>query len=104
LLVEAAREVRLGLIVEQDPLDGAAEQPVALVQFVDVDLARDLVQQRGGREGAGQGERSADADRRSGGRGQGRRGGGGGGERGQRATDHDGSLRDGGGPRIVRAA
>src|SRR5262245_44660733 len=49
LLVEAARHLRLGLIVEQDPLDGASEQAVGAVQLLDVDLGGDLVQERGRR-------------------------------------------------------
>ncbi len=51
---------------------GRPEQPVGLVQLVDVDLAGDLVQQRGRRERPGEGERAADPDGRAGGRGPGR--------------------------------
>jgi hypothetical protein len=66
LLVEAARQLGLGLIIEEHPLDGPAEQAVALVQLLDVDLARDLVEQRRRREGARERQRAADADRRTG--------------------------------------
>ena len=69
LLVERAGHLRLGLVVEQHPFHGTAEQAVALVQLLDVDLGGDLVQERGRGEGTRQRERAADLDRRAGRRG-----------------------------------
>ena len=64
LLVQRAREVGLRLVVLDDPLDLPAEQPAALVQLLDVDLANDLVHETGRGERARQRQRAADADRR----------------------------------------
>ena len=64
LLVERAREVGLRLVVLDDPLDLPAEQPAALVQLLDVDLADDLVHEARGGERPGQRQRAADPDRR----------------------------------------
>jgi hypothetical protein len=65
LLVEAARHVRLGLVVEQNILDGPAEEAVAAVDLLDHDLRGDLVDDRGLREEPGQRERTANAHRLS---------------------------------------
>ena len=63
-LVERARDLGLGLVIEQDIFDRSSEQPVALVELLEVDLGGDLVDDRGRAERPRQGERSADPDRR----------------------------------------
>jgi len=68
LLVESPRDLGLGLIVQQHPLDGTTEQAVAAVQLLDVDLGGDLVQERRRGERSRECERAADPDRRAGGR------------------------------------
>ncbi len=65
LLVERARQVGLGLVVLDDPLDLPAEEAAALVELLDVDLADQLVDLRRRRERPGEGERAADAHRRA---------------------------------------
>ena len=67
LLVQRARQVGLGLVVLEHPLDRPAEQAAALVELLDVDLADELVDLRRGRERPGQRQRAADADRLAGG-------------------------------------
>ena len=62
LLVEASGEIGLGLIVEQHPLHRPPQQSVALVQLLDEDLARELVQERGRGQRAGERERPPDAN------------------------------------------
>ena len=84
LLVQRARQVRLGLVVLHDPLHLAAQQTAALVQVLHVDLAHQLVRQGRGRQRAGQGQRAADAQGlplRQHRQGEGRAGGAGGGEK-----------------------
>ena len=68
LLVQRARQLRLGLVVLHDPLHGPPQQAAALVQLLHIDLAHQLVRERGGGERARQGQRAADADRLPGGR------------------------------------
>ncbi len=65
LLVEAARHVGLGLVVEQDVFDGPAQEAVPAVDVLDHDLGGDLVDHRGLREEAGQRQRAADLHRRA---------------------------------------
>ena len=52
LLVEAARHLGLGLVVEQHVLDGPAKEAVPAVDLLDHDLRGDLVDHRGLREEA----------------------------------------------------
>ena len=63
LLVERARDLGLGLIVEQHPLHRPAEKAVGSVQLLDVNLAGDLVEQRRRGERSGEGQRAPDPDR-----------------------------------------
>ena len=63
LLVERAGDLGLGLVVQQHPSHGAAEQAVVPVQLLDVDLGGDLVQERGCGDGPRERERAADPDR-----------------------------------------
>ena len=54
LLVEAARRLGLGLIIEQHVFDGPPEQAVPLVDLLDHHLGGDLVNDRGLRQEAGE--------------------------------------------------
>ena len=61
LLVERPSQVRLRLVVLDDPLDLAAKQSAPLVEIVDIDLSNDLVDHRCGGERPGQGQSAANA-------------------------------------------
>jgi hypothetical protein len=62
LLVQRAREVGLGLVVLQHPLDRAPQQAAALVERLHVDLARELVHEPRGRQRPRERQRAAHAD------------------------------------------
>jgi hypothetical protein len=62
-LVQGARVARLRLVVQQHELHLAAQQSAALVQRIDEDLGRNLVDGAHGRQGSGERQRAAHPDR-----------------------------------------